>query len=174
MNLYGFNLFPTLHILWQAHMVIRGMAMQQVLVERRLRGSARSHAVNVAESPLGWLMARGLISERQFTAGEQLRGDDERAAMGANVTMNLSVAPIGGQRSAPDAADRTTRQLTAKAHFEAAIAAAGPGLSDILWRTVCACEALPVAEKALGWPARSGRLVLTLALDRIADYYRVR
>ena len=41
-------------------------------------------------------------------------------------------------------------------------------------RVVCACEALPSAEKSLGWPARSGRLVLTLALDRIADYYRVR
>jgi hypothetical protein len=30
------------------------------------------------------------------------------------------------------------------------------------------------AETALGRPARAGKLVLTLALDRIADYYRVR
>jgi hypothetical protein len=30
------------------------------------------------------------------------------------------------------------------------------------------------AESALGWPARAGKLVLTIALDRIADYYRVR
>jgi hypothetical protein len=29
------------------------------------------------------------------------------------------------------------------------------------------------AETALGWPARAGRLVLTFALDRIADYYRL-
>jgi hypothetical protein len=50
---------------------------------------------------------------------------------------------------------------------------AGNGLSDILWRVVCACEAMPNAEHALGWPARSGRIILTLALDRIADYYRV-
>ena len=30
------------------------------------------------------------------------------------------------------------------------------------------------AEQALGWPARSGRLVLALALDRLADHYRLR
>jgi hypothetical protein len=30
------------------------------------------------------------------------------------------------------------------------------------------------AETALGWPARSGKLVLAMALDRIADYYRIR
>ncbi|MGK2909387.1 MAG: DUF6456 domain-containing protein, partial [Sphingobium sp.] len=26
----------------------------------------------------------------------------------------------------------------------------------------------------LGWPSRSGKLVLVFALDRIADFYRVR
>jgi hypothetical protein len=30
------------------------------------------------------------------------------------------------------------------------------------------------AETALGWPARAGKLVLTIALDRVAAYYRVR
>jgi hypothetical protein len=63
--------------------------------------------------------------------------------------------------------------LRARERFDAALCAAGPGLSDILWRVVCACESVPTSERALGWPARSGRLVLTLALDRIADYYRV-
>ena len=48
-------------------------------------------------------------------------------------------------------------------HFSA-IAAAGPGLSDILWRIVCAGEGMREAETALGWPARAGKLVLTLAL----------
>jgi len=41
----------------------------------------------------------------------------------------------------------------------------------VLWRVVCAGEGLPVAEKALGWPARSGKVVLGLALDRLADHY---
>jgi hypothetical protein len=67
----------------------------------------------------------------------------------------------------------TERQLAAKQRFDGAIAAAGTGLSDILWRVVCAGEALADAEKALAWPSRSGKLVLKLALDRVADFYRI-
>jgi hypothetical protein len=54
------------------------------------------------------------------------------------------------------------------------VAAAGPGLADILWRIVCAGEGMRNAETALGWPARAGKLVLCFALDRVADYYRIR
>ena len=70
--------------------------------------------------------------------------------------------------------DLTASQLDAKRRFEDAIASAGPGLADILWRVVCAGEGMRDAETALGWPARAGKLVLTFALDRIAAYYRVR
>ena len=65
------------------------------------------------------------------------------------------------------------RQIAAKARFDAAVAAAGPGLADVLWRVVCAGETLPDAEKALAWPVRSGKLVLSLALDRVAEFYRM-
>lgn len=50
---------------------------------------------------------------------------------------------------------------------------AGRDLSDILWRVVCAGESLANAERALAWPARSGKLVLRIALDRVAGYYRI-
>ena len=33
--------------------------------------------------------------------------------------------------------------------------------------------ALPDAERALAWPVRSGKLVLKLALDRVAGFYRI-
>jgi hypothetical protein len=62
--------------------------------------------------------------------------------------------------------------MAAKARFDAAVAAAGPGLADVLWRVVCAGETLSDAEKAMAWPVRSGKLVLSLALDRVADFYR--
>ncbi len=134
----------------------------------------RSVTVNLAESPLGWLKARGLISARQFDAGEQLRSDWERAQLAPSVTMRWDAAPAGrGARGPADPAAATEAQLAAKRRFEAAVAATGSGLADILWRIVCAGEGMRDAEQALGWPARAGKLVLGLALDRLADHYRM-
>ena len=31
----------------------------------------------------------------------------------------------------------------------------------------------PADFRALGWPVRSGKLVLSLALDRVAEFYRI-
>ncbi len=134
----------------------------------------RSVTVNLAESPLGWLRARGMLSKRQFAAGEALRRDYERAGLAQRVTMVWDAAPTSKvARGATSHGAATITQIDSKRQFEAAIEAAGRGLSDILWRVVCAGESVPIAEKGLGWPARAGRLVLTLALDRVADYYRV-
>ncbi len=141
----------------------------------RGRRPARTVTVNLAESPLGWLKARGLVTDRQFLAGEQLRDDWERAQLAPSVTMRWTAAPSAGRSGTGDAiADLTHGQLAARRRFDEAVAAAGPGLSDILWRIVCAGEGMRDAEQALGWPARAGRLVLTLALDRLADHYRIR
>jgi hypothetical protein len=136
---------------------------------------ARSVTVNVAESPLGWLRARGHITDRQFDAGEQLRLDWERSQLSPSVTMRWDPAPVSnGRGGAKPGLQPAENQIRAKERFNDAVAAAGPGLSDILWRVVCAGEGMREAESALGWPARAGKLVLTLALDRVADYYRMR
>ena len=127
----------------------------------------RSVTVNVAESPLGWLAARGLVDARQIEAGERLRGDYERSLITPRVTMRWAARVDGGGGGL----DPSSAQVASKRRFDGAIAAVGPGLSDILWRVVCAGEGLPLAERALGWPARAGRVVLTLALDRLADHY---
>jgi Domain of unknown function (DUF6456) len=140
--------------------------------------TGRSVTVNLAESPLSWLRARGMVDARQYEAGERLRADYERAMMGPSVTMRWDASAFGlgskTRRAAPDPGDRTLGQVDAKRRFDAAIAGAGKGLGDVLWRVICANEALPVAEKAMGWPVRSGRVVLTLALDRLADGYGLR
>jgi hypothetical protein len=82
-------------------------------------------------------------------------------------------APVArGRGGACNGADPSAGQIDARRRFDAAIATAGAGLSDILWRVVCAGEGMREAETALGWPARAGKLVLTLALDRVAAYYR--
>ena len=137
--------------------------------------AARSVTVNMLESPLGWLFVRGMVTKRQYEAGERLRADWERAQLSPRVTMAWDSAPVSNGRggSAPGP-DLNGAQIDARARFDGAIAKAGPGLSNILWRIVCAGEGMREAETALGWPARAGKLVLTLALDRIADYYRIR
>lgn len=142
----------------------------------RTRGkAARSVTVNLAESPLGWLLARGHVTQRQFDAGERLRMDWERGQLSQRVTMSWDAAPVARSRNGSgDAIGLNISQLDARRRFEAAVAEAGHGLSDILWRVVCAGEGMREAESALGWPARAGKLVLSLALDRVADYYRIR
>ena len=158
--------------------------MKRELVERELTAegprrkrtkpgarAVRMVTVNLAESPLGWLHARGHINDRLLQAGECLRADYERAQLPASVTMRwdpVRVASTGGSGLAPG-----ERQIAARQRFDGAIRAAGKGLEDVLWRVVCAGEALPEAEKTLGWPARSGKLVLAIALDRVADFYRI-
>lgn len=138
------------------------------------RRPARSVTVNLSESPLGWLHSRGLVSLRQFDAGERLRADWERAQLSPRITMAWNAAPVSGCRGGYGGdVDLNGAQIDAKRRFHAAIAAAGPGLADILWRIVCSGEGMREAETTLGWPARAGKLVLTLALDRVADYYRI-
>lgn len=140
-------------------------------------GAARSVRINLAESPLGWLAARGLISARQQAAGEQLRDDWARAGLAPRVTMRWDATPGGALRGgrAPGAGHGATTLagIDAKRRFDAALAQAGPGLGDILWRVACAGEGVADAETALGWPKRSAKLVLGFALDRVADYYRI-
>ena len=160
--------------------------MQRELVERELtsEGPRRGRAggqqptsgrstvtVNIAESPLSWLHAHGHLDDRLFAAGERLRTDYERAQLSPSITMNWDAVRIRG--TGDNGLNPSERQIAARARFEGALLAAGRGLEDILWRVVCACESLPVAEKALEWPARSGKLVLKLALDRVADFYRI-
>ncbi|KUO55294.1 MAG: hypothetical protein APF82_05075 [Sphingomonadales bacterium BRH_c42] len=156
--------------------------MQRRLVERELteegplrrggaRGKPRTVTVNLAESPLSWLHARGHIDDRLFDAGERLRADYERAQLGACVTMRWD--PVRVKSTGDTGLTPGERQIAARARFNGALREAGKGLQDILWRVVCAGEGLPEAEKGLGWPARSGKLVLRLALDRVADFYRI-
>lgn len=157
--------------------------MKRQLVERELtsegprragdaRGKRRSVTVNLGESPLAWLHARGHLEDRLFDAGEALRNDYERAQLAPSVTMRWD--PVRVKTTGERGLTSTERQVAAKQRFEGAIARAGKGLEDILWRVVCAGEGLPDAEKALGWPARSGKLVLRIALERVADFYRIR
>lgn len=145
----------------------------RMLVQRRLAPAdaidRQLVTVNLAESPLAWLVRRRLVTPVQFAAGERLRADFMRAGQAPRITMRWDPAPIGG--SGGEYHDPTTAQMLARERFDAAVNAVGPGLTDVLWRVVCMGDGLEVAERALGWPNRAGKLVLKLALDRLVAHY---
>jgi hypothetical protein len=121
--------------------------------------------VNLAEQPLAWLARRGHITPLQLLASERLRHDFHAAQLGPRVTMRWDPQPASRRGDGP--AEPSGGQITARARFDAAVAACGPGLSDVLW----VGEGLEAAERALGWPVRAGKLVLQLALDRLVSHY---
>src|SRR5690348_5042436 len=112
-----------------------GMKPQRrLLSERKMEGgvasdreapmsrASRSVTVNALESPLGWLLARGLVTQRQYDAGERRRADWERAQLAPRVTMSWDAAPVSrGRGSAESQPDLTGIQIDAKQRFNAAV-----------------------------------------------------
>lgn len=133
--------------------------------------------VNLAETPLGWLRKRkgangkALISEAQFEAGEKLRTDFTHAQMTQRVTADWSVQLEGNRRSAGVDLTLSEKALAARQRFYKALDTVGPGLAEPLVDVCCYLSGLEDAERRMGWPQRSGKVVLAIALDRLADHY---
>ncbi|MEQ1509365.1 MAG: DUF6456 domain-containing protein [Sphingopyxis sp.] len=138
------------------------------------KSSRRTVAINVAENVVTWLHSRHLLTDRQALAGENLQRDFARAGLEPNVTMQWGApSPDGSPRRSRSHDHQTLAHIDARRRFMGAMDHVGPGLADVCWRVICAGEGMSVAERSLGWPSRSGRIVLGLALDRLAGYYRV-
>jgi hypothetical protein len=146
-----------------------------------LRGGRRR-----TESPLLWLAQRRdgggqpLISQEELAAGERLRQDFELAQLSPRVTalwgVEGAVSTTGGRRSGlpPDGLPTAERVLQARARLDRALKAAGEGLATILLEVCCLERGIEAAERRLGWPSRSGKVVLRLALARLALHYGLR
>ena len=62
-------------------------------------------------------------------------------------------------------------QNAARERVNAALRDLGPGLGDVALRVCCFLEGLETAEKRMGWAARSGKVVLRIALQRLKQHY---
>jgi len=132
----------------------------------------------IAESPLAALARRRdregtrFLSRTMVRAGERLREDFEMAQMGPVVSRDLA-GFLESLRSegTPDAPDGGRGTHLAHARVIAALRDLGPGLSDVALRCCCFLEGLETAEKVLGWSARSGKIVLRIALMRLDVHY---
>lgn len=119
-----------------------------------------------------------MISQAQFDAGERLRADFWFAQMTPSVTMNWSMTSPQQRRrrsgmSYRGDSDIHDRIEGARERVRRALAAVGPELSGVLIDVCCHLKGLEDAERSAGWPQRSGKVVLQLALTRLARHYGV-
>jgi hypothetical protein len=139
----------------------------------------RRARVNLGESPVQVLARRSDRDGRPFLArdlvdaAERLREDFEIAQLGPRVAQNwdrfLTAGAQAPGRGGPP--DRSDRAGAARDRVAAALADLGPGLGDMALRVCCFLEGLESAEKRLGWSARSGKIVLRIALIRLRRHY---
>ncbi|WP_136441351.1 DUF6456 domain-containing protein [Pacificoceanicola onchidii] len=140
---------------------------------------ARKGRFMLVDSPLTALARRKdkegkpFLSDVLITAGERLREDFELAQMGPRTTQNWDQFLTAGVQSAPGGAEDHGAGA-ARARLEAALKDLGPGLGDVALRCCCYLEGLETAEKHLGWSARSGKVVLRIALQRLRRHYEER
>lgn len=128
-----------------------------------------------AESPLAWLHrrrggdGRPLVSAACFAAGERLREDFTFGQLSPRITTNWS--RLGSVEGGDGGGNMTEVVLAARQRVRAALEAVGPELSGILLDVCCFLKGLEAVERDRGWPVRSGKVVLTLALERLARHY---
>jgi hypothetical protein len=130
--------------------------------------------VDEAESPLAWLARRRgrdghpMIAPHQLLAGERLRADFTRAHLMPRTTSNWE-SPIDSRGGGAGAF--TDTMITARQRVNQALEAAGPEFAGLLVDICCFLKGLEDIERARAWPTRSAKIVLQLALDRLARHY---
>ncbi len=130
-----------------------------------------------SESPLAWLARRRdrngkpMIDAIQFAAGERLRADFTRAGLTPRVTANW-IAPVAqGRRGGESHASFADAVIAAKERMNRALESSGPEFSGLLLDVCCFLKGLETVERERGWPQRTAKVVLCLALDRLARHY---
>ncbi|ULB09728.1 helix-turn-helix domain-containing protein [Cereibacter azotoformans] len=148
--------------------------------EREIRDEDGPRRVryNAAESPVAVLGRRRdkdgqpFLAAELVEAAERLREDFELAQMGPRVAQNwdrfLTGADRGSFRTDSGGAEGPRQ---ARERVAAALRDLGPGLGDMVLRCCCFLEGLEAAERRMGWSARSGKIVLRIALQRLRRHY---
>ncbi|NDA47296.1 MAG: ATPase [Alphaproteobacteria bacterium] len=143
--------------------------------EMQVQGQAQSVMINVQESPLAWLASRksrtgqALIDPVCVQAGERLRRDLTAASLLPRTTSNWTalVKADGGQRGLT----YSDQVIAARQRVDRALKAVGSDSADLLLDVCGFLKGLETIESERGWPARSAKVVLALALHQLARHY---
>jgi len=153
---------------------------RQTRVIKDQQGLTVSVVSNETESPLGWMRVRKdktgkpLLSNEQFEAGERIRREFTLAQMSARVTSSWDFTGPAGRKNvsrAENSMEISERALAAKQRFFAALDYLGPELANIVFEVCCLASGLESAERQFGWPRRSAKLVLQIALTKLSEHY---
>ncbi len=133
---------------------------------------------NECESPLAWLARRKdregkrFLSSAEFEAGERFRLDATRAQLLQRVTANWGEPIRRGAGGGGDAgAVIGDVAIDARRRLDRACVAVGPDLAGLLIDVCAYLKGLEAVENERGWPPRSGKVVLKIALGRLAAHY---
>jgi hypothetical protein len=143
-------------------------------VERPARKRPR---YNLTESPLAALARRRekdgapFLTAELVAAGERLREDFELAQLGPRVAQNWERFFTGDRSSFMPGDDARGGSGDARTRLASALSDLGPGLGDVALRCCCFLEGLEATEQRMGWSARSGKIVLRIALQRLKRHY---
>lgn len=114
----------------------------------------------------------------QMEAAERLAEDFQCGQMTPRITSNWDRAALGavsaGTRDGSGrGVDVSERISAAQERVRRALADAGPEFADVLIGLCCLETGIEAFESERGWPRRSAKLVLGLALDRLARHYGI-
>ncbi|MFW8634600.1 DUF6456 domain-containing protein [Cribrihabitans pelagius] len=156
-----------------------GFAEGQVpfMGQSALPGRLRKSRYGLGETPLD-MLARltdregdPFLTPAMTAAGKRLREDYELAQIGSHLARGEQhFAPGSCALRSPGQPLCKTAEA-ARLRMREALSLLGPGLSDIALRCCCYLEGLETAERQLGWSARSGKIVLRIALQQLASHY---
>ena len=148
-------------------------------VMNAVTGRPQMLKVNLGEDPIGWLSRRKgadgkpFLTPDEVDAGERLRNDFEMAQMAPSIGQDWRKFLTPGDRLAgtPVSNGPSDGAMAARDRVGKALSEIGPGLADSALRVCCFLEGLEACERRMGWSARSGKVVLKIALQRLSLHY---
>jgi Domain of unknown function (DUF6456) len=139
---------------------------------------------NEAESPVLRLFflrdrnGKSYIDASQLAAAERLRADFERANLQPRLTMAYNAPDTlnGGYWSSSDnqISNLSDGAIAARNRFADALEVLGPELSGVAYHVCCLASGMEFAERVLALPPRSGKAILSIALNKLARHYGIK
>ncbi|SNR70893.1 DUF6456 domain-containing protein [Puniceibacterium sediminis] len=156
---------------------LSGRAAEDEMERQELDPRGARTRYSVGDSPLAALARRRerdgspFLGDDLVSAGERLREDFELSQMNARVGQNWDQFLTTGGETSRCGTEVPRGAEAARTRVAAALRELGPGLADVAMRCCCHLEGLETAEKRMGWSARSGKIVLRIALQRLHRHY---